>query len=97
MTLRISMSIDRSPLAQFSRRELSQFLVEQRQELLSGAGIARFDPRDVGHRRPRQKNIAMSAIVAASKPGCRDPAVDNKSSRNVANPIPQEAESKRLV
>ena len=98
MTLRISMSIDHSPLArQCSRRELSQFLVELRQELLSSDVIARFDPRDVGHRRPRQKNITMSSIVAASKPGCRDPAVDNKSSRNVANPIPQEAESKRLV
>ena len=72
MTLHISMSIDRSPLArQFSRRELSQFLVEQRQELLSSAGIARFNPRDAGHRRPRQKNVTMSAIVAASKPGCR--------------------------
>ena len=70
MTLRISMSIDRSPLArQFRRRELSQLLLEQRQELLSSAGIARFDPRqdlrDVGHRCPRQKNITMSALIAA--------------------------------
>ena len=98
MILRISMSIERSALTrQFSRRELSRFLVEQRPALLSSAGIARFDPRDAGHRRPRQKNITLSAIVAASKPGCRDPAVDNKSNRNVANPVPQEAESKRLV
>ena len=97
MILRISMSIERSALTrQFSRRELSRFLVEQRPALLSSAGIARFDPRNAGHRRPRQKNITLSAIVAASKPGCRDPAVD-KSNRNVANPIPQEAESKRLV
>lgn len=53
MTLRVSTRIDRSALAgQFSKRERSQFLVEQRQELLCSAGIARFDPRDVAHRRP---------------------------------------------
>ena len=78
MTLRISMSIDRSPVAgQFSRRKLSQFIVEQRQRLLSSDGIARFVPRQ------ELRNVGHEKLPGTFWPNCLivtvSPSVGRKS------------------
>src|SRR5262245_13996602 len=80
-------------------RQFAQLVIDQRQELVCGARIARLDLRqdlrDVAHRRPPGNDNVM--IVAAAEPVYSATVAGCKSGRTVGKVASNEGESETLV